>query len=95
MPNLNQMQTIKTLQNLLDELCSPDLTLGRAKVLRPHLFDVLGAMNSCDAGAGVGDVTRSEAGASRDAAVHQRVERGELHPEFTPFAELLQEPCVG
>ena len=95
MPNLNQTQTIKTLQNLLDELCSPDLTLGRAKVLRPHLFDVLEAMNSRDAGAGVGDVSRSEAGASCNAAAHQRVHRGGLHPEFTPFPELLQEPCVG
>ena len=33
---------IKTLHGLLDRLCSPDLTLEVAKVLRNQMFDLLG-----------------------------------------------------
>ena len=36
---------IETLRGLLDRLCSPDLTLGEAKVLRNQLFDFLERIN--------------------------------------------------
>ncbi len=37
MPDLNHTRTIESLRGMLDELCSPDLTLRRAKVLRRRL----------------------------------------------------------
>ncbi len=36
---------IKALHGLLDQLCSPDLTLEEAKVLRNQLFDLLVRIN--------------------------------------------------
>jgi hypothetical protein len=42
----NDPATIATLQGVLDELCSPDLTLGRANVLRRRLNQLLEALHS-------------------------------------------------
>ncbi len=36
---------IETLRGLLDRLCSPDLTLGEAKVLRNQFLDFLERIN--------------------------------------------------
>ncbi len=41
----DRTRKIEALQGLLDELCSPDLTLARANVLRPQLFELLGMLN--------------------------------------------------
>lgn len=42
---------IKALHGLLDQLCSPDLTLEEAKVLRNQLFELLGQINPLFSGA--------------------------------------------
>jgi hypothetical protein len=44
-PDEERAAQIKTLRGLLDRLCSPDLTLGEAKVLRKQLFDLLERIN--------------------------------------------------
>jgi len=44
-PDEERADQIETLRGLLDRLCSPDLTLGEAKVLRNHLFDLLKRIN--------------------------------------------------
>jgi len=51
---------IETLQGMLDELCSPDLTLGRANVLRGRLVQLLETLNSSSDGAGDGSGTKAE-----------------------------------
>ena len=37
---------LEVLEGMLDELCSPELTLDRAKILRPRLFAVLDALDA-------------------------------------------------
>ena len=44
-PDEERAAQIETLHGLLDRLCSPDLTLGEAKVLRNQLFDLLERIN--------------------------------------------------
>jgi len=44
-PNEQRAAQIKALHGLLDRLCSPDLTLEEAKVLRNQLFEFLGRIN--------------------------------------------------
>jgi hypothetical protein len=44
-PDDERAAQIKTLHGLLDRLCSPDLTLEEATVLRSQLFDLLGRIN--------------------------------------------------
>jgi len=40
----NKLGIINALQGVLDELCSADLTLGRAKLLRHRLCELLEAL---------------------------------------------------
>jgi hypothetical protein len=40
----NKTGTINALEGLLDELCSTDLTLGQAKLLRHRLCELLEAL---------------------------------------------------
>src|SRR4051812_9103892 len=71
MPVSNTNTKVATLQGLLDELSSRDLTLGRAKILRPRLFALLESMDSRNPGASDGAGIRFEVGISsypRDAA---------------------------
>ena len=44
-PDEERAAQIKALHGLLDRLCSPDLTLEEAKVLRNQLFGLLGRIN--------------------------------------------------
>jgi hypothetical protein len=44
-PNEERAAQIKTLHGLLDRLCSPDITLEEAKVLRSQLLDLLQRIN--------------------------------------------------
>lgn len=44
-PDEERADQIKTLRGLLDRLCSADLTLGEAKVLRVEVFDYLERIN--------------------------------------------------
>ena len=44
-PDEERAAQIKALHGLLDRLCSPDLTLEEAKVLRSQLFELLGRIN--------------------------------------------------
>jgi hypothetical protein len=44
-PDEERADQIKTLRGLLDRLCSADLTLGEARVLRNQLFDLLERIN--------------------------------------------------
>ena len=44
-PDEERAVQIKILHGLLDRLCSPDLTLGEAKVLRNQLLDFLERIN--------------------------------------------------
>jgi hypothetical protein len=74
---------IEAVQGLLEELCSPDLTLGRANVLRPRLVELLEALASPDGAGG------------KDATSRPREGRETLPAEFTAFPSLLQGPCVG
>ena len=46
----NRTEMIENLQKLLDQLCSPDLTIGESSALRSRLLDLLAA----------GDASRSE-----------------------------------
>jgi hypothetical protein len=41
----DRAQMIENLQQLLDELGAPDLTIAEANVLRPRLFDLLEALD--------------------------------------------------
>jgi hypothetical protein len=45
-PDEERAAQIKALRGLLDRLCSPDLILVEAKVLRNQLFDLLERINS-------------------------------------------------
>jgi hypothetical protein len=49
MPATNSMPQVETLQRILDELCAPELTLRRAKVLRGRLFELLDVSEPQDA----------------------------------------------
>ena len=60
MPVSTQPRMIETLQGMLEELCSPDLTLGRAKALRHRLTRLLETMNSSEAGASDRSGTEAE-----------------------------------
>ena len=44
-PDEERADQIKTLRGLLDRLCSVDLTLGEAKVLRDQVFEFLERIN--------------------------------------------------
>ena len=44
-PDEERAAQIKALHGLLDRLCSPDLTLEEAKVLRNQLFELLERIN--------------------------------------------------
>ncbi len=44
-PDEERADQIKTLRGLLDRLCSADLTLREAKVLRDQVFDFLERIN--------------------------------------------------
>ncbi len=44
-PDEERAAQIKTLHGLLDRLCSPDLALEEAKVLRNQMFDLLERIN--------------------------------------------------
>jgi len=44
-PDEERAAQIKTLRGLLDQLCSADLTLGEAKVLRDQVFEFLERIN--------------------------------------------------
>ncbi len=44
-PDEQRAAQIETLRGLLDRLCSADLTLGEAKVLRVQVFDLLERIN--------------------------------------------------
>jgi hypothetical protein len=60
MPVSEKDRNVATLQGLLDELSSPDLTLGRAKVLRPRLFALLETLTSRNPRASDGAGNRAE-----------------------------------
>jgi hypothetical protein len=90
-----QTRMIAALRSMLDELCSPELTLGRAKILRPRLFELLGTMNSRDAGASAWAGCQAEVGSDRTTATRLRDSQEALHLEFTAFPKILQGPCVG
>jgi len=60
MPALKQVRTIETLRGMLDELCSPDLTLGRARVLRRRLAQLLEALKTKGEEAGDGSAVPGE-----------------------------------
>jgi hypothetical protein len=92
---LNRNQMITTIEDILGELCSADLTLGRSKALRAQLFEALEALGPVDdatsrAGAGVGLVESDHAIAATSSARRER-----LHPGRTRFPDLLQGTCVG
>jgi hypothetical protein len=78
---------IDAVQGLLDELCSPDLTLGRAKVLRARLSELLEALASAGDGPEGSDAAASRSGARRG--------RETLPSDFMTFPSFLQGPCVG
>lgn len=82
----NRTRMIEAVQGLLEELCSPDLTLGRAKILRIRLYELLDAL------APPGDGPEGQGGASRSRPGKGR----ETFPsDFTTFPSYLQGPCVG
>jgi hypothetical protein len=85
-----QTPMIAELRGMLDELCSPELTLARAEILRPRLFELLRTMNSCDAGPGEKAGYRAEVESDRASGKHPRDSKESLHPEFTAIPEILQ-----
>jgi hypothetical protein len=54
-PDEQRAAQIETLRGLLDRLCSPDLTLGEAKVLRSQVFDLLKRINPLFSAASTSD----------------------------------------
>lgn len=58
---LDNPRTIESLRGMLDELCSPDLTLGRAKILRCRLAQLLETLDSSSERASDGPGTHREA----------------------------------
>jgi len=48
MPVSASTPLIAALERLMQELCSDDLTLGQAKILRPRLLDLLDALDGHD-----------------------------------------------
>jgi hypothetical protein len=84
---------LEALQGMLDELCSPDLTLERAKVLRPRLFELLGMLDQSTPGTSESAPAGSKEGAAR-GVVRERV-RTMLHAEFPGLASIFHRPCLG
>jgi hypothetical protein len=86
---------VEALQGMLDELCSPDLTLERSKVLRPRLFELLGRLDQSTPGTSESAPAGAKAkeGAAR-GVVQERV-RTRFHGEFPMFASIFHRPCLG
>jgi hypothetical protein len=86
---------IATLEGMLDELCSPDMTLSRSRVLRPRLIELLETMNSRTPEEGVGDFSAGKVGTDTNASARQDGSQDAFHREFTAIPNILQGPCVG
>jgi hypothetical protein len=91
----NRPQTIATLQSLLDELCSPDLTLGRAQALRHSVFEAVEAIHSQDSKGIAEEAGRAEIEAGRGSEEVPSAVRSGFHPEFTRFPSILPKPSIG
>ncbi len=59
-PDEERAAHIKTLHGLLDRLCSPDIALEEAKVLRSQLFDLLERINPVFSEASTSDRHRND-----------------------------------
>jgi hypothetical protein len=59
-PDEERAAQIETLRGLLDRLCSPDLTLGEAKVLRNQLLDFLERITPVSSEASTSDRHRND-----------------------------------
>jgi len=83
MPFSDERRKIEAVERLTAELCSPDLTLGRAKVVRARLFELIES-----GGSGEGESIGSHATREQDSDEP-------FHPEFPGMTSILQGPCVG
>ena len=88
-PDEQRAAQIKTLHGLLDRLCSPDLTLEEAKVLRNQLLDFLERINPLFSEASTSDRHGNDpsAGKSQENRLSLHPGQGssiERHPAFRP-----------
>ena len=94
MPVSNNARMIAAIQGLVDELCSPDLTLARAEVLRPRLFAILETLETGDPKTCVGDVLPTQAESDRSPDQRLRDVADRLHTTFAAFPKILPGRCV-
>jgi hypothetical protein len=95
MPVSNPKSLIDSLTGMLDELCSPEMTLSRSRVVRSRLNALLNTMNSHDPEANAGKSPAGMVGTSAPGTARPSESQDALHRDFTAIPNILQGPCVG
>jgi hypothetical protein len=94
MPASTPNHLIETLSGMLDELCSPEMTLSRSRVVRSRLVALLDTMNSDDPGANLEMGPSGMVGTGTPGSARPSESQESLHQDFTAIPLILQRPCV-
>jgi hypothetical protein len=94
MPASTPTHLIKALSGMLDELCSPEMTLSRSRVVRSRLVALLDTMDSDDPAGNHETGPSGMVGTGTSGSARPSESQESLHQDFTAIPVILQRPCV-